>query len=244
MNCKRINISICDVSRENCAYISEVIKRCAGYGGQEYNELWIDCFYSGKAFIKAMETVRYDIAFVETNLGDMSGLQIGGYIRKTKNMNQLQLVYMSMSGVYTMELFESKPLHFLIKPINEKRLVNTVCRAMDLVENDNAFFLYVKDRITRREETGNIIYFESMNRQLVMHTINENVMFYGKLKEVYERLKDCEFFYIHQSFLVNYKYVEGLDKGNQIVLKNGERLNVSNSRKKEVCLRFKHEGEI
>lgn len=244
MNYKRINISICDASRENCAYISEVIKKCAGSVSQENQELWIDCFHSGKAFIKAMETVKYDIAFVETNLEDMSGLQVGGYIRKNKNMNQLQLVYMSMSGVYTMELFESKPLHFLIKPINENGLVSTVCRAMNLVEKDTEYFFYVKERTAKREETDNIIYFESMNRQLVMHTVNENIVFYGKLKDVYDKLKDSGFFYIHQSFLVNCKYTKGMDKGGQIILKNDEKLNVSNSRRKEVSERLMKEGKI
>lgn len=241
MNCKRINVGICDSSRENCAYIADIIKKCFGYGESDAPELWIDCFYSGKAFMEAMETVKYDIAFIDVNKSDTERMRIGRYIREFKNWNQMQIIYMSASYFYTMELFEIRPLHVLLKPIEEKSLIRTVCRAINLVRQNKGYFYYVRNRMTEREEVSNILYFESMNRQLLMHTVSGNMLFYGRLKDVYDKLKKEGFFYVHQSFLVNYKYIKKFDKGQEILLKNGERIQVSHSRRNEVIQMFQEE---
>ncbi|HBZ0239563.1 TPA: LytTR family transcriptional regulator DNA-binding domain-containing protein, partial [Clostridioides difficile] len=62
---------------------------------------------------------------------------------------------------------------------------------------------------------------------------------YGKLNNIEKILRDHKmlFFRIHQSFLVNYKYIEKFSSSN-IELIDGTIIKISKSRKKEIQLKY------
>ena len=69
-----------------------------------------------------MEKEQYDIIFLDIMLPQMDGVELGSYIRNVKNDNYTQIVYISSETSYAMELFEVRPLNFLIKPLDEKKI--------------------------------------------------------------------------------------------------------------------------
>ena len=46
----------------------------------------------------------------------MSGIELAERIRNELHNDYMQIVYVSSKQSYAMELFESHPLHFLVKP--------------------------------------------------------------------------------------------------------------------------------
>lgn len=231
MGNKRVNVSICDTDEKNCNYIADTIKRCIS-GVQA--EIWIDRFYTGRAFLKALETESYDITFIAMKLEDMNGLQLGKRIRNHFNNHSVQIIYMSVSGFCTMEHLETQPLNMLKKPIAQNIICMTFLKAMEKLENEELFFSYTKNHMIRWEAIRSIVCFESFDRQLMMYTFNRQIEFYGKLKDVYERLKDYGFIYAHQSYLVNRRYIKAYD-GRKLLLENGMEVEVSHKRRKEVA---------
>ena len=65
-----------------------------------------------------------------------------------------------------------------------------------------------------------IVYAEVFNRKVVIHTIHQTVEYYGKLKELEEKLGD-DFYRPHRAYLVNFKYVRKYDASN-IYLEQGQ----------------------
>lgn len=101
------------------------------------------------------------------------------------------------------------------------------------IDKEHNIFTYMCDRILFVENIENIIYFESDNRKIMMHTFDENVEFYGRLKDLYGIFSEYGFDYINQSVIANLNYIKKINK-EKVVLKNNEVLYLSRTRKKMV----------
>ena len=65
-----------------------------------------------------------------------------------------------------------------------------------------------------------IIYAEVFNRKIVIHTINDDIEYYGKMSDL-ENMVGEDFFRPHRAYLINMKYVEKYDSNN-IYLEKGQ----------------------
>ena len=84
----------------------------------------------------------------------------------------------------------------------------------------------------QRIDIQDIYYFESENKIIKIHCINNIIEFYGKLNDVEQKLNDS-FMRIHNSILVNSIYVSQF-KYNEIKMINGELLPISQSRRQDI----------
>lgn len=60
-------------------------------------------------------------------------------------------------------------------------------------------------------EIGSIIYVESRNRKVAIHTAKEEIEYYDKIEDLEQMLGDG-FFRVHRGFLVNLGYVISYDR--------------------------------
>ncbi|MCL2003716.1 MAG: LytTR family transcriptional regulator DNA-binding domain-containing protein [Oscillospiraceae bacterium] len=77
---------------------------------------------------------------------------------------------------------------------------------------------------------GDILFFESNQRVVTLHTSKErrNYSFYAKLDEVYEKLPKHLYIKCHQSYVVNLPAVERLDKlTKRFILRSGQAVEIS-----------------
>ena len=95
------------------------------------------------------------------------------------------------------------------------------------------YFAYKIGQTIHETKLNDIIYLESNKRKLTMHLANGNtVVFYGKLKDVYQQqLYNLGFIHIHASYVVNYNYISKA-KYNEVVLVDGTTLPISQLRRK------------
>ena len=77
------------------------------------------------------------------------------------------------------------------------------------------------------------LYFESNKRKVFIVTEKDTFVAYGKLNDIEESLKQSKvpFLRVHQSYLVNYKHVEG-QAYDFVVMDNGKRISISEDRRK------------
>lgn len=90
---------------------------------------------------------------------------------------------------------------------------------------------------------NDIIYFQSDKRVTYIVTLNDYKRCYLKLNFIEKQLDDMNYLFIriHQSFLVNPRYIE-VYTHNSVTLTDGTVLNISEKRKKEAgqqYLKFK-----
>ena len=92
-----------------------------------------------------------------------------------------------------------------------------------------------------RIDCADILYIESRQRIVVLHTPRKMIEFYAKLTDVMQMLPQSGFARCHQSYIVNMEYVRELDKVNHcFTLHSGERIEISRSNYAQTVAQFEH----
>ena len=172
-----------------------------------------------------------DILIMDIDLGlkKLNGIDIAERIKK--NNRDCQVIFVSAYNDYVMNIFEASPMFFLSKPIDahEDVLIRAIELAMENVDNNrNERFSYQKESRVHIVPVKDIKYFESNRRIVKIFTTEDSDTFYDTLNDIEDRIPG-NFIRIHQSYLVNARYIKKLS-GNEIILYNDERLPISKPR--------------
>ncbi len=154
---------------------------------------------------------------------------VGNVWSKTAAM----LGYVSSKKSYAMELFESHPLNFLVKPLDEEKFLRIFQKAVTLIDQSEKIFCYKKGHAQHKIFLSEILYFEANNREITIHMCDETEVFYGALKNIYQELEGKGFFFCHKAFLVQYDKVKVFET-NQLKMQNGDVLPISQGKRRMV----------
>ena len=226
-----INIAVCEDDVFLGGQIETMLYRQAETEGVA---IQTEVFTSAENCLKYLrEECMVDLLFLDIELGKMSGIELAERIRNELHNDYMQIVVVSSKQSYAMELFESHPLHFLVKPLAEEKFTRVFRKAVKLIDKSEETFQYKKGHSHKKVFCSEIIYFEASNREIIMHTNTENEIFYGTLKNIYPKLQKQVFFFCHKSFLVHYDKVK-IFETNQLVMQNGDIIPISQGQRKAV----------
>ncbi|MBD5551223.1 MAG: response regulator transcription factor [Lachnospiraceae bacterium] len=222
-------IGICDDDKVFCAGLEETVYSAAKELNQKIEtEVW----YSGESIMRDLEKLPCpDILFLDIELYEKSGIDVGKYIRNGDDYTT-HIVYVSSKQEYAMQLFRLQPLDFLIKPVSKEQVKEVLERSMKQRMQSRALFEYQKGSVYYQVPCRDILYFMSNDKKVNIITKDGIVGFYGKLKDVADRLP-AGFLMIHQSYIINSDYVAEYTYEN-VKMQDGTLLNISKPYRKIV----------
>lgn len=109
-----IKIAICDDEDEICSCIENMLEKILTDKCIEYE---IDIYNSGEKLCARLEENRYQLLLLDIEFPKMNGIETGRYIREVKKDNITQIAYVSAKREYAMELFQVRPIDFIVKPL-------------------------------------------------------------------------------------------------------------------------------
>lgn len=223
-------VAICDDEADVCTALTEMLCRAA-----ELPELEITAYYDGEALCEAVERGRmFDLYILDIELPCINGVEVGRKLRSELGQEYAQLLYISGKERYAMQLFDLRPLNFLTKPFSEEKVVGCVKLAVSLTERAASFFEFKYKKQLFRVPYREIRYYESRNKHVVIHTVHNDLMMLGQLGDIKQSRQLPEsFMQVHQSFLVNYEYVQKFGY-QQMLLDNGAVIPISLPYRKKV----------
>ncbi len=226
----KYKIAICDDEIYTC---KELDKAVIDYFQSNSLSVETDVFYSGETLIDHMrEGFTYDFILLDIELYELNGIGVGKFIRDIISDVKTQIIFISSKTMYAMELFRISPLDFLIKPISYNQLSATISRGLSILNNLNDYFECMVGNTVRRMPISRILYFESDGRKIHLFSIEDEIVFYDRLSNVYEKLSDA-FIQIHKSFIVNSCAVKEYHV-DHLILYNMKELPISRSFKDSV----------
>ena len=228
-----INIAILDDDNNVCVELENILLE---YSKKNYLKVNIDIFNCANKFLKYLENKDdYDILFLDIEIGDLTGLEVGAYIRETLRNEVLKIIYISYHTSYAMKLFKMRPIDFLVKPIKSEEVINVMNILLNLIIKQYEYFEFNLDFNMCRVYLKDIIYFNTIksSKKIMLRTVKKDFIFYGKIKEIYNFLKDYRFVQPFNSYIVNYDYVQSIKK-DKIILINGEEIPLSRYKIKEI----------
>ncbi len=197
----------------------------------------IDCFNSGEELCDEMKIIDYDLLFLDIELPKMNGVAVGQYIRETLKNENIQIAYISSKQEYAMDLFEMRPINFLVKPLSDEKIESLIDKFLKLNKIDAEVFKFKVGRNYYKVSLSYILYFYSSGRKINIVTINKEYEFYGSLDDIYSELKNKKFLFVHKSFLVNFKHICKYQY-EQLTMSDNKIIPVSQSRRKAVRSMF------
>ena len=226
-----LNIAIVDDDNNICVELENILME---YLKKYYLKFNIDIFYTGQEFIKYLDNENtYDIIFLDIEIGNLTGVDIGKYIRKTLDNRNTKIIYISSFNKYAMELFDLKPTNFLIKPLNKNKIIEVLKDILKDIELQSNEFIFKLKYDTFRIKYKNILYFESvkLSKNIKIVTIDGTYIFRETLSNIEEILKKNNFIKISKSILVNFHNITVFKPVElEIILVNNEVLPLSKNR--------------
>ncbi len=230
-------LGICDDGENICASIENMLIQCA----EEMNiRLDINVWYTGEGLKGYLEKGNsLDILFLDIELFQMTGIEVGNYIRNQLDDMGMLIIYISGKASYAQQLFKTQPLDFLVKPISKSQLRDVLEMALRVMKKKRERFEFQQGKDYYYVAMGDIIYFGSEGRKVKIVTLKETFEFYGRLKEAAKQLTD-DFIVIHKSYIVNKEYIFRYTY-EMVELVNGAILSISPANRKQVRERILRE---
>ena len=240
-----IRIAVCDDEK----YFREKI----GALLQEYSSarefgINVESFASGEEFLASEKKEMFDVIFLDINMEGMNGIETAQKIRQFSE--DIVLIFITAYVAYSPEGYKVNAIRYLLKDSDSFKTAFWEC--MDAVRNK----LMVVEKKEKFEFQGkelviplsHIVYMESNLHKVTFYIKGKEIQaytMYEKLDAIEERLRKTQSFCrIHQSYLINLKYVDEV-KRYQVLLNTGEILNIAKPRYKEVEMQYiTYKGEI
>lgn len=231
-----IKIAICDDEKEICGLLESMLIKLLD---EEQIKYEIDVYTSGEELCHEMEKTEYDLIFLDIELTKMNGVQVGTYIREIKKNDVVQIAYISSKQGYAMELFDVRPINFLVKPLKEEKVKKVIYDYVKINGGKTDLFRYKKGFAIHRIEMYKIKYFVRYGRKVIMHTLDGKEEFYESMERIYETAKKYRFLFIHKSYMINCRYIKRISY-DKVLMADDVELPISQSRRKEIREMFKN----
>ncbi len=206
--------------------------------------------------IKCIDGLRPDVVFLDIEMPIMNGFAMLSQL----HYKNFALIFVTAYDHYAIQAIRYSALDYLVKPVEIEDLKAAVLKAEANRNNQSSHLqlellleqLHKKQprRITIPSSDGlrfinleDIIYLEASNNYTnIFLTTNQKLLVSRTLKDFEEILSSETFVRIHHSYIINKHYVEKYVRGDggQVMMRNGNLLDVSKRKKSEFLQAINH----
>lgn len=224
-----MNIAVVDDEKAIQEQIKEMVfRQKPGYTADAYD--------SGDSLLAAVKL--YDVIFLDIQMEGRNGIDTARELRK----RQEDFVIIFITGIkdYVFEAFDVAAFHYLLKPVEEKKLREVFLRAVKEAEKrrtlkQKTIFIKTKSRSYAIEQ-ANILYVESRRKKAEIHTTTEIIEIYAAMGDLEKELGEG-FYRCHRGYLVNMAHITEYDN-ERIALSNGENVYMARERYNEFVRKY------
>ncbi|MBO1199419.1 response regulator transcription factor LytR [Staphylococcus simiae] len=200
--------------------------------------------------LEALLLNHYDIIFLDINLMDENGIELGSKIQKMKNPPAI--IFATAHDQYAVQAFELNATDYILKPFGQQRVeqaINKVKTQQQITGNqstpkveavsgdfEQSLPVEIDDKIHMLKQK-NIIGIGTHNGITTIHTTNHQYETTEPLNRYEKRLDQSHFLRIHRSYIINKKHIKEVQQWfnytYMVILTNGVKMQVGRSFMKE-----------
>lgn len=216
-----MKIVICDDESSQIKYLQEII----GVWSKNIGEIvTVKAFDSAEAFLFAYdEDMDIDILLLDIQMKGMNGIELAREIRKGNEM--LQIIFITGFTDYMAEGYDVSALHYLMKPVNEQKLIEVLERASARLNSSKRTILFKSGSGSMRIPADDIYYAEAFSHYVTLYTKDGLESLNMRISDM-EKLLGEGFFRCHRSYIVGMKHVRRVSR-TSMVLDNGKEIPLS-----------------
>ena len=215
-----MRIGVCDDEKEVRECIKEKVIRF-------FPKATLVSYESGQEVLN--EATLPDILFLDIQMPGMNGMETAKKLRK-EGKNTV-IIFVTAIEEYVFQAFDVGAFHYLVKPFTNEKFYEVLQKAVKrcheekeqcrLADAKKAFLIISQGKHVV-VNPDDIVYAEVFDRKIMLHTLNSDIEYYGKMKELEKKVGE-DFFRPHRAYLVNFHYVKKYDS-KTIWLEKGQAL--------------------
>jgi len=182
---------------------------------------------NGLEALERIETLQPDIAFLDIRMPGLTGLEVA------RRLNvPCRIVFVTAYDQYAVEAFEREAVDYLLKPVNDERLQQTIARLRNSLAQPAAALpdpllvqlqallsesgskpgplRWVKAQVGQAVKlvaTEDICYFQATDKYTAVLTRDAELLIRTPIKELVEQLDPEQFWQVHRGTLVNVRQI-------------------------------------
>lgn len=220
-----IRIAVCDSDEEVSRDIRSMILA-------EHPSVVVRIFSSAGELLGAEE--HFHIYFLD--IMGIGGMEIARALRRKEESMDVRSIIIFVTGFseHMEAAFDVGAFHYLLKPVDTEKFRHVLRRALEEIHALNGEEKYIlisiagsKDaqKCTRKILMKDIIYVESNNKKVTLHSVGGIYEVQGTMKE-FEDLLGGNFYRCHRYYLINFAKVSAYSQ-NDILMENGDRIMIA-----------------
>ena len=223
MGIKTCELAICDDEASQRDYLRQQVE---GWAVRRGHVVSVHLFASAEAFLFTYdEDKSFDILLLDIQMGKMDGVALAKRLRADNEW--LQIVFITGFSEFISEGYEVSALHYLLKPVDEEKLVEVLDRAVSRLQTAPRMIVFRRGSGYIRIPADEIYYAEAFSHSVTLVTKDGKETFNMRLSDMEEILGEG-FFRCHRSYIVSMKHVRRVTR-TALVLDNGAEIPLSRS---------------
>jgi DNA-binding LytR/AlgR family response regulator len=193
----------------------------------------LDAFPDAVSAIEAIKANPQAVVLLDINMPHLSGTQL----LRSLSVKPITII-ISAYAEHALEGFELDVIDYIVKPVAFARFLKAVNKAKDYLvhtgsgkANTDHFFIKADNRI-ERIQMEDVMYIESLQNYVAVHTVQKKFISLISLKSLEEFLPRESFVKVQKSFIVNTKKVQSIEGDELIVF--GKRIPISRVNREEI----------
>lgn len=213
-----VNIAICEDKASEYEILECHVKECCD---RMHLKGEIHRFETGAAFLSHFEKGRFQIVFMDIFMDGQSadGLKAAREIHKLDA--DCKIIFTTTSKEFGIESHDVAAVHYIVKPVVFEKVWDALDRCRDIIVREARYLTVISNRSERQILLKDILYIESLQKKLLIHTIGESIPTYTSLEQIKSGLDDT-FLRCHKCYIVNMGQVRGMD-GDAFRMTNDDR---------------------
>lgn len=233
-NIEEISIAICDDEER---WRKDIIELCNRYSEENSYKFTYREYDSGRALLED-EDNDCEILFLDVELKDMTGLEIKHELQK--NRNDIQIMFVTSHNEVIQEAFGRNVYGFETKPIEQKSFFRKIGLMIDYLIDERKTIMVNRNGKISLIYLNDVVYIQADSKFCKIYTVKSaEPVFSDKSISFWKDYLEVNGFEMSmRSILVNLAYVEKIGQ-NEVIMKEGKRLELSRRMKKQFCTTFK-----
>ena len=219
-----MNIAICD---DNPKMIGQIETLLLSFFEDDPNQFSYEAFLSGESLVDHLtkEESVFQLYLLDVEMKSLDGFEVARFIRERDQ--QAIIIFITSHVEWMPEAFEVNAFHYLIKPVDEVKVKQVLMKALEQFSLRKMILQFTIKKKVYTVYLGQVEYFESMKRKMVLHLKNGKEYEYdGTMKEVIDKVSPQLFTQVHHSYVINMDYVQ-TKSGETIVMQSGREIAIT-----------------
>lgn len=223
-----MKVAICDDNINHISIIENYINK--------FKKTAVECdaYTSGEELVYSYrdKKERYDVIFLDMEMEQLNGIETANLIRDMDE--HVIIVFVTSHTEYMRESFKCSPFRFLVKPVDDEEFETVFYDISKKLSKQRKVFAFTENKAKVRLYCDDIIYCESQDHWIWIHTKEKVYKICKSLTELHGQLDKEMFCRVHKSFIINFLYIKSIKNNDAELYYCDKPVPISRSYKKEV----------